>query len=192
MAIEIDYDFLASLEGSCRLEGYVPDADNSGSGVTVATGFDLGARNTYDMERLGINGELLTKLKPYLGLKGKPALDKLGSTPLSINDTECLFINKAVKAHFTAQLTSKYDNAIVSGRLTFDSLPTQAQTVIASVSYQYGINIDQKTPKFWEAVTSQDWTKTVEILENFGDRYKTRRKKEAERLKEIITTSVKP
>lgn len=192
MPIDIDYELLASFEGDCKLEGYVPDPDKSASGVTVATGFDLGARNAYDMERLGIHGDLLKKLKPYLGLQGNAALEMLQTTPLEINDSECLFINSAVKAHFTALLVARYNSAIGSGMLSFDSLPRQAQTVIASVSYQYGLNLNVKTPKFWNAVTTQDWPSTVEILENFGDRYKTRRGREAELLKQIVSTSVKP
>ena len=39
----IDFTFIEKLEGY-RLEGYVPDAENSQSGVTIASGFDLGQR----------------------------------------------------------------------------------------------------------------------------------------------------
>ena len=38
----IDWDFILEQEGF-RLKGYVPDAKNSKSGVTIASGFDLGA-----------------------------------------------------------------------------------------------------------------------------------------------------
>ncbi len=41
----IDWDFISSLEGDQRLAGYVPAADVSESGVTIATGVDLGQRN---------------------------------------------------------------------------------------------------------------------------------------------------
>ncbi len=37
----IDFKFIEKLEGSAR-KGYVPDPDNSKSGVTIACGFDIG------------------------------------------------------------------------------------------------------------------------------------------------------
>ncbi len=49
MSYEVDYEFLSKLEGGCRTVGYIPDLEKSKSGVTVATGFDLGARNEDDL-----------------------------------------------------------------------------------------------------------------------------------------------
>ncbi len=43
------------------------------SGVTVATGFDLGQRKNADLA--GLPPELIKKLQPYLGVKGKDALN---------------------------------------------------------------------------------------------------------------------
>jgi hypothetical protein len=42
MADKIDYKFLSDREGGGKTKGYVPVANKSKSGVTVATGFDLG------------------------------------------------------------------------------------------------------------------------------------------------------
>uniref|UniRef100_UPI0039B4D0CC pesticin C-terminus-like muramidase n=2 Tax=Pseudomonadota TaxID=1224 RepID=UPI0039B4D0CC len=61
MSYEVDYEFLSKLEGGCRTGGYIPDLEKSKSGVTIATGFDLGARNEDDLRRLGIQGSLLKK-----------------------------------------------------------------------------------------------------------------------------------
>ena len=41
MPDRIDYSFLSAREGGRKLNGYVPDALMSASGVTIATGFDL-------------------------------------------------------------------------------------------------------------------------------------------------------
>jgi hypothetical protein len=54
MPESIDFAFLSSLEGGCKTTGYVPAGSVSQSGVTVATGFDLGQRTEADLTRLGI------------------------------------------------------------------------------------------------------------------------------------------
>jgi len=67
----------------------------------------------------------------------------------------------------------------------FFSLPRQAQTVIASVSFQYG-NLALRTPNFWKAITAQDWKRTIAILKKFGDRYPSRRNAEANLLEGLM------
>ncbi|WP_374761411.1 hypothetical protein [Pseudoalteromonas sp. MM1] len=56
---------------------------------------------------------------------------------------------------------------------------------MTSVSFQYGIGLSSTTPKFWKAVTSQDWKEAIKILKSFGDAYPTRRRKEAALLEKI-------
>ena len=41
MPENIDFAFLSGLEGGCRTTAYVPAEDDSKSGVTVTTGFDI-------------------------------------------------------------------------------------------------------------------------------------------------------
>ena len=70
----IDWDFIAEQEGSRKLKGYVPNAGGSKSGVTIATGFDLGARNLSDLS--GLPQAIIDKLTPFLGIKGANAKEK--------------------------------------------------------------------------------------------------------------------
>lgn len=74
--------------------------------------------------------------------------------------------------------------------MKFKDLPAQAQTVIASVSYQYG-TLSTKAPKFWAEVIVQDWEAAIKILNKFGDKYPTRRKKEAALLKGAVPVKAK-
>jgi GH24 family phage-related lysozyme (muramidase) len=53
------------------------------------------------------------------------------------------------------------------------------------VSFQYGVGLNSRAPKFWKAVTTQDWKEATKILKAFGDAYPTRRKKEAALLEKI-------
>lgn len=162
----------------------MPAPSLSKSGVTIATGFDLGQRNEDDLKRLGLGDNLISKLKPYLGMQGVEAKRYLDKHPLAINDAQAEAIDRAVKAQHVKLLTNNY-NAEVKNDKKFSDLPSEAQTVIASVSFQYGANLKARTPKFWGYVISQDWEKAVSTLRNFGDAYPTRRRREAELLEGI-------
>ena len=107
----IDYTFLSELEGGSKTRGYVPAASVSKSGVTISTGFDLGQRNESDLKRLKLNANLIAKLKPYLGLKGKDAQDLIKKMPLLITLVDAQEIDKAVKAAHISQIKLKYDSA---------------------------------------------------------------------------------
>lgn len=184
MPENIDYNFLSALEGGRKTSGYVPAATISKSGVTIATGFDLGQRNEHDLKTLKLDTALIAKLKPYLGLKGQNSQNLLKKSPLHISLVQARSIDKKVKSAHIAQLKQKYDTA-PGNKIKFVDLPPQAQTVIASVSFQYGIGLNIKAPKFWQAVTSQNWPKPVKILRSFADIYPTRRKSEAALLEKI-------
>ena len=58
--------------------------------------------------------------------------------------------------------------------------------MIASVSFQYGVNLDTAAPIFWQAVTAQDWPKALGVLKNFGDVYPIRRHKEADLISKLV------
>ncbi len=184
MTTKIDFEFISELEGGRRTRGYVPAPSVSKSGVTIATGFDLGQRNEFDLRSLRIGLLLSAKLKPHLGLKGADAQAALKEKPLVISWHEAEEIDKAVKAAHVLELQLKYNSAPEIGK-KFGELPPQAQTVITSISFQYGVRLDTRTPRFWKAVTSQDWLEAAKILKDFGDAYPSRRRKEAALLEKI-------
>jgi GH24 family phage-related lysozyme (muramidase) len=194
MPNSIDYDFIAEREGGRRTKGYIPAAAVSKSGVTIATGFDLGARNEGDLSRLGLGKDLVAKLKPYLGKVKVEAESLLKTTPLTITDDEAEFIDKAVKKAQVDTLKTRYLAAAENtAKKDFFDLPANAQTAIASVAFQYG-DLSKKTPKFWKAAAAQSWSEASDVLKSFGDAYRTRRKLEADLLDRLVPTSaqVKP
>lgn len=180
----IDFSFIAALEGGAMTRGYVPDAANSKSGVTVGTGFDLGQRGVQDLQALNLPADLLRRLTPYLGLTGLKAKQFLVDQPLSISSAEAELIDEAYKAPFVDRLAAAYTRA--SG-VDFAQLPAPMQTVIASVAFQYG-NLATRTPNFWAQVVARDWKSALANLRNFGDSYTTRRRKEADLLGSQLTS----
>lgn len=187
MENKIDLVFLSNLEGGCKVNGYVPAASVSKSGVTIATGFDLGQRSETDLKNLKLNPSLIKKLATYLGKKSKEASDVLKKQSLVLSLDEATSIDKAVKSEHIKKLQLKYKNASTNKEnIELFSLPAEAQTVIASVTFQYGINLDIAAPKFWIAVTTQNWKEAMDLLNNFGDAYPTRRKTEAKLLEGLV------
>ena len=66
-------DLLQRLEDN-KFEGYIP---NNKSGVTIGRGFDLGQHKVKDLERMGLDSSLISRLTPYLNKTGQAARDTL-------------------------------------------------------------------------------------------------------------------
>ncbi|WP_373989086.1 pesticin C-terminus-like muramidase [Duganella sp. BuS-21] len=179
---DIDWSFIESKEGNTT-QGVVPDKNNSKSGVTIGAGFDLGQRSLADLNKLGIDQDLINTLSPYLGKTGTAAYDYEQAHPLVLDFVDVMNLNSAVHSDSLAKVVVAYDGRVGIG--AFYDLPTEAQTVIFSVSLQYG-DLAVKTPSFWTQVINKDWSGAYNNLMNFGDRYPTRRESEAELLKDAM------
>jgi len=171
----INFGFISELEGGATCIGYVPDAKHSKSGVTVATGFDIGQRSSKDLHTL-LPNEIAAKLALFCQLKGLAAQDALTKAPLKITKHEAQVIDECSKKHFVNLTQQRYNQR---SKVPFEQLPEQAQTVIASVAFQYG-SLAKRCPTFWGFVIDQNWLAMVDELRNFGDRYSSRRHKEAD------------
>lgn len=188
MPIRVDYKFISREEGGQKLQGYVPAVSTSQSGVTIATGFDIGAHNKQDLTRMALSPSLIAKLEPYLGKKTFEAKSLLSEHPLTITIAEAEAIDAASHSGTIQTVSSAY-NIAISARtelVRFENLPAEAQTVITSVAFQYGSNLAARTPKFWKLVTGQAWHQTVTELRNFGDKYSGRRNREADLLASML------
>jgi len=176
----IDWSLIEGFEGEKVLTGYVPDPEHSHSGVTIATGVDLGQMGLVAIyERFST--PLADKLAPYAGLTCFDAVEALDEAPLAVTPEEAAEIDEVVRAEHVSYLAKQFDAACET---PFAELPEQAQTVITSVGFQYG-SVARRCPKFWAAATDCNWSQVVSELRTFGDRYPTRRNKEADHLEVI-------
>ncbi|MGI2186681.1 pesticin C-terminus-like muramidase [Shewanella oncorhynchi] len=179
---KVNFGFISGLEGGPVLRGYVPDPKQSNSGVTIATGFDLGQRSFDELHRL-LPAPLATKLGPYCGLKKQDAVNVLAQIPLKITAAEAEEIDLSVKHQMLTQLVQRYNRA---AKADFEDLSEPMQTVIASVAFQYG-DLSKRCPKFWRAATQADSDAMALELRDFGDRYQSRRHREANYLQMLRT-----
>ena len=181
----INFEFIQELEGnSCT--GYVPDPEHSKSGVTIGAGFDLGARSKEDLSQ-AFPTELANKLSPYATLKMNHAVNALQEKPLILSLSEVAVVNQYAKKQAVERLQEEWNNDPETEE-NFSALPSVCQTVIASVAFQYGC-LSRRTPNFWRQVTTGDWYGALANLRDFGDRYPTRRNKEADLLQALLDQS---
>jgi len=183
--VDVDWVFISAREGGDQLSGYVPNASGSKSGVTIATGVDLGQRASSDIDALNISSDLKTRLSAYCGKTGQDAIDALKKTPLTISADDATSLDKAIKQPLLDALVTAYNNAVDKAngvdhcsRVHFEQLPRGVQTALASINFQYG-SLPGTTPNYWKQVTEQRWKDASDNLKKFGDQYPTRRKLEA-------------
>ena len=205
MAIEMEYiaEFLnrGGVEGPRWTEGYIPCSPGNftgkksqdpakytaigASGVTIATGVDLGQTDANTLRGYGVTESLIEKLSPYLGLKTKQAIYKLHNAPLSISSADAKFLDFCVhKGYLKRYVLPTYNK---KSKIPFEDLPKQAQAVVFSLCYQLGCGgVNRSAPKTWYYLTNQMWADASDELIYGFRKYKLRRSIEGKLLKEIL------
>lgn len=172
---KINYDFVASLEGKALTAAYVP---SKSSGVTIGTGVDLKMKDANFLRGIGITDDIIKILEPYFGLSGDAAKKYIKDNPLTLSDEHVTMLDRASKMFEFNKIKTAYEK---DSNKHWSDLSASQQTVLYSVGQQYG-NLSTRTPKFWKGYINNDWEAVIKELNNFGDAYPTRRRKEADYL----------
>ena len=164
----VDFDFIKEQEGF-ETTVYVPrDEDGKKalekSGVTIASGFDLGKRSEKDLE--GLPESIKNKLKPYLGLQKQAAIDYIETdgNKLTISKAEANIINEFAKKQALEVLVKSWNN---TSDVRWEDLSIPQATAVASVAFNFGSNLKKVTPKFWRYTTTGDWAAARDELRDF-------------------------
>ena len=154
------------------------------SGVTIATGCDMGQTDVPSLKGYGVSDPLVEKLKPYIGLKRAAAIAKLAKYPLAISPTDAQELDTCVhNGYLDRYVRPAYERA--SG-VSFDSLPRQAQAVVFSVCYQKGCGgVRRDWPKLWSYLVGRKWADAACELRTGFREYKVRRTMEGNLLVEL-------
>lgn len=154
------------------------------SGVTIATGCDLGQTDASTLRGYGLDEAVIRQFTPYLGLKKSSALNKLFAAPLAISKADATATDHAVHAGYLDRyVRPAYDRA---SAVPFSELPKQAQAVIFSCCFQKGCTgVRRDWPKTWGYFITQNWCAAAnELLHGFRQ-YAQRRAIEGRLLKEL-------
>ena len=179
----IDTVFLGQQEGAAKTKAYVPTKDGKvldSSGVTIGTGVDLGSKDKNYFRYLD-DTDLVTKLEPYFGKKKDSAVNKLKEVPLTLTKEEVKKLDAYVKKMEFRSLKNRWNQ---DSSVKWKDLPSGKATAVASVYYQYGPKMF--THNFWTQVTGGQWQQAYNNLMNYGDKYPSRRKREAAVLKKAL------
>jgi len=185
------------------LKGLVPN--NKGmvigkSGVTIAMGYDLGSKTLNELKAMFPNNpDIVNKLKPYLGLKGKAALDAVNKMPFTITENERETINKFATKKTLKDIESEWIKTTKNNKnaptKSFKELPKEVATVIFSVAWQHGMDATKKF-NFWTQVTTGKWDDAIKNLRDWDGTGKdsqtqSRRDKEADILEKWLNKTSK-
>lgn len=154
------------------------------SGVTIATGCDLGQTDAATLRGYGLAEEIIRQFTPYLGLRKSAALNKLFAAPLVISKADATATDHAVHAgYLNRYVRPAYDRA---SSVPFDALPKQAQAVIFSCCFQKGCTgVRRDWPKTWACFITQNWCAAADELLHGFRQYAQRRAIEGRLLKEL-------
>jgi len=197
LGTNINFDKLADFEGGQALQGYIPghtvgvkdDADKVAgrSGVTIATGFDIGQWSVLDLSKtLGLSGALQEKYKRFCGKIKQLAIDELESKELSVTKPEADETDmKVQRFHLIAAMATWDDDPKPAKKFT--ELTMAQQTVVLSRTYHQGIGMpDTKIAQaFYSAAQKGDWEAAEKALRNYPVKakwYQTRVHQEADYL----------
>jgi len=202
----INYEFISEIlgryEGNGIDRGYIPcicgtwyggnepdkGAALGASGVTIATGFDLGQQTREGLLEMGISITTTAVLEPYIGLKREQAIQKLKEIPFTITKEMVIEIDSAVKKHYINETAYKF------GKEAFEAAPKEVQAVATSLIYQFGAPRREASPSLmlaWDSMRDGDYKKAAEFLtyqsgwSTSHQIYLPRRKREAALLNSI-------
>ena len=154
------------------------------SGVTIATGCDLGQTDTDTLHTYGLPSSIINQLRPYIGLRKSDALRKLADMPLVIAHDTAALLDECVHAGYLQKYVEPAYNRASS--VKFADLPKQAQAVVFSVCFQKGCGgVRRDWPKVWQYLTTQNWPAAAAELQNGFYQYVCRRRAEGALLREL-------
>ena len=202
----INYSFinfiLGRFEGKGYTQGYIPcrfgtyfggtQPDRGEplgvSGVTIATGVDLGQQTITGLAEMGISAATIAILEPYIGLQKEQAVKKLKASPLTITAAQVQEIDNAVSRHYIYETARKFN------RVLFEAAPKEVQAVAVSLCYQFGIPRRDASPALalaWEAMQNSNYEEAAAHLStpngwsNSHQKFMNRRRQEAELLRSV-------
>lgn len=166
MSIDTAYitHILERFEGRGVTGGYVPARNGEpigASGVTIATGLDLGQQSLDTLQAMGLPTALINRFIPYLGMQRNEAQYILARHPLSITPAEAAIVDAAVHAKYIDETVELF------GRDAFAAAPREVQAVAVSLHYQFGTPYRKSSPALgeaWEALRSDEYAGAAAAL----------------------------
>ena len=200
---KVDFTFIASQEGNQWLRGYVPMSKGivlGRSGMTVATGFDLGQWSTQELTNFGFPQALLDKITPFASpnrFKGMTKMQvaasvaEIGPVPILTQD-EADLCDGAVFSAILGDAVRGWNAQRGKNVPLFTALPAGWQTVWLSRNYQEGPSpANAEAIAFRTQATSGNWQQAIAKLRGYTS-YTSRATQEANLLAKELPAAIAP
>jgi hypothetical protein len=198
LGTNINFDKLADFEGGQKLHGYIPGhtlgvKDDGGkvegrSGVTIATGFDIGQWSRSDLSaKLALSFALRHTYRRFCNKRRQAAVNELEkSGGLSVTKSQADETDMKVQRFHLIAAIAAWDADPKPARKFTELTPAQ-QTVILSRTYHQGPAMPERgiSQDFYSAGQKGDWVAAEKALRNYQVAekwYKTRVHQEADYL----------
>ncbi len=207
LSTNVDFAFLSRWEGGQYLRGYVPFANGivaGASGLTIATGFDVGQRSEVQLAAMPLAPEVGPKLAPYAGVRFThmtrtrvlQVVARRGPIPV-LTKTEADDVDRVVHREYLLSARDTFNARRRTGVPSFQDLPTNWQTVLFSRTFHQGVgmpNTNVARP-FYTALTEGRWRDAITALRGYAvvpNWYRTRVTQEANLLATHVPPPVQP
>jgi hypothetical protein len=153
------------------------------SGVTIATGVDLGQTSRATLTGYGLTEDYADLYLSYYGKKRNDALQALFEKPFAVSEECAKATDAAVHSGYLQGVIRRYDQD--KPKTPFEQLPRGAQAVIFSLLYQNGCaGGPKKNPAAWQALVDGNWVKAggIFMAASAWQGYQDRRKAEGKLL----------
>lgn len=136
------------------------------SGVTIASGYDLGQTSIAEMRSYGLPESLIAKCAPYIGKKRLDALNAIIARPLILTDSEIDIVNRSVMSKKARECIFSWDHRVMKEeRKTrpnaplFHEMTSNQQTVVFSRYYHEGRGWadNRHNQPIYDAMMQNDW-----------------------------------
>jgi len=171
----IDFSAISKFEGGQILHGYLPMYKNGevigNSGVTFATGFDVGQYSEQQIQNLGFPQTLEKKLTPFAGVTKEHAKNLLIlGKQTAISTEEANLIDFNIKGEHLKSTINNWNTNKLQNTPMFKDLTSSQQTVLFSRTFHQGVNMPNTVVanKFYNAALKNNWEKAEKYLRNYN------------------------
>jgi hypothetical protein len=178
---QVDFSKVAQFEGGQWLHGYIPKDPKTGavlgqSGLTIATGFDVGQFSVQQIKTFHFGPIIEQILLPYAGLKRDAAVAKLdeatkrdGHGP-TLTKAEADLIDKVIKGYHLRAAKGSWNSSKPATTAKFEELTVAQQTVIFSRTFHQGPAMPKTkvAHKFYEAAQNGQWEEAEKALRAYA------------------------
>ncbi len=158
------------------------------SGVTIASGFDIGQYSSSQIKNIFSSDISLQNLYlPYSNKRKQDAIDYLDTNPLTIDSMQARKTDELIKKYQLSFVVKEYNSYSIEKE--FKEQSVGVQTVVASICFQYGA-ASKTLLNMWKALEDDDLLLMYEFWEErmLNTEYTKRRELELKYLKANTNT----